>query len=277
MRPTHKETFLALFCISATVFGLGARRSDSPHDETLLQVDRDFQQSVSKADRTQVEGLLGKDFTWTDSQGKTETRTEFLGRLHSLSTPPATPHPQIYGDVAVVTASSGRVQAVRIWVHDQSAWRLLAAQETTLSEIATPPKNDATECENPCKTIPYFPKNDSEKDIIASWQALETAVTQHDAQAWASHIADEFVIINNNNDRVFTKQDRMAVLDKQREKSAPSAPVPLVSAQMFDYNDAVVMKAEHQRSTGRAIHVTRVWIKRDGKWIMAFSQQTTEQ
>ena len=113
------------------------------------------------------------------------------------------------------------MQAVRIWVHDQSAWRLLAAQETTLSEIATPPKNDATECENPCKTIPYSPKNDSEKDIIASWQALETAVTHHDAKVWASHIADEFVIINNNNDHVFTKHDRMAVLDKQRGKEAP--------------------------------------------------------
>jgi hypothetical protein len=146
-----------------------------------------------------------------------------------------------------------------------------------LAEHATPPKNDSTECENPCKTLPYAPKNDAERQIIASWQELETAVTHHDAQGWAPHIADEFTLINSNNDQVLTKSDRMAILDKQKQSGSPSAPVPLVSAKMFDFGDAVVMKAEHKRDTGKAIHVTRVWIKRDGKWIMAFSQQTTVQ
>jgi hypothetical protein len=90
-------------------------------------------------------------------------------------------------------------------------------------------------------------------------------------------VADEFMLVNNNNDHVMTKSDRMAILDKQKQKGSPSAPVPLVSAKMFDFGDTVVMKAEHQRATGKAIHVTRVWIKRNGKWIMAFSQQTTVQ
>ncbi len=277
MRPPRKKAILAFFCVVITSFSWGANPSDSPHGESLLQVDRDFEQSLAKANKSQVEASLGDDFTWTDSQGKTEIRNAFLEHFQSVSTPAATSHPLIYGDVAVVTGSSGRVQAVRIWVHETNAWKLLAAQETTLSETQKAPKNDATECENPCKKLPYIPKNEDEEEIIDSWQALETAVTHHDSQVWASHVADEFVIINNNNDHVFTKRDRMTVLDKQKETNSPSAPVPLVSAQMFDYKDAVVMRAEHQRSTGKAIHVTRVWIKRGGKWIMAFSQQTTEQ
>src|ERR1700682_278127 len=47
--------------------------------------------------------------------------------------------------------------------------------------------------------------NDAELSIIASWQALETAVTHHDAAGWAPHVAAEFVIINANNDHPMTK------------------------------------------------------------------------
>ena len=46
---------------------------------------------------------------------------------------------------------------------------------------------------------------------------------------------------------------------------------------MYDFPDAIVMKAEHQRGSNKAVHVTRIWIKRDGAWQMAFSEQTTEQ
>ncbi len=56
-----------------------------------------------------------------------------------------------------------------------------------------------------------------------------------------------------------------------------SAPAPLVSAEMFDFGDAVVMKCLHQPFSGKPIRVTRVWIKRDGKWVMSISYQTTIQ
>jgi hypothetical protein len=232
-----------------------------------------------KGDKARAESVLDSDFTWTDSQGKTETRTQFLDDLSAPITKEGNTDSRAhtYGQVAVVTSSRDRVHAVRIWVNEKSVWKLLAYQETTLAEQPTPPKNDSRECQNPCKTLPYTPKNDAEREIIASWQELETAVTNHEAQGWAPHVANEFQLVNNNNDHVMTKSDRMAILDKQKQNGSPSAPVPLVSAKMFDFGDTVVMKAEHQRATGKAIHVTRVWIKRDGKWIMAFSQQTTVQ
>jgi len=37
------------------------------------------------------------------------------------------------------------------------------------------------------------------------------------------------------------------------------------------------MKCLHQPFTGKPIHVTRVWVKRGGKWVMAISYQTTIQ
>jgi hypothetical protein len=234
---------------------------------------------LTKGAKDQVNTLLDPDFTWTDSQGKTRSKEEFLDDLRSA-------RPEIvsgdlkaapYGQVVIVTASQNRVHSVRVWVERGSAWKLLADQETTLSEKANPPKSDSNDCQNPCKSLPYTPKNDDERAIIASWQELETAVTNHDAQGWAPHVSDEFLLVNNNNDHVMTKNDRMAILDKQKQTGSSSAPVPLLSAKMFDFEKAVVMKAEHQRATGKAIHVTRLWIERDGKWIMAFSQQTTVQ
>jgi hypothetical protein len=134
-----------------------------------------------------------------------------------------------------------------------------------------------TDCQNPCKTLPFTPKNESEREIIKSWQELEVGVTTHNAEAWAPHIADEFVMVSSSNDHPFSKSDRIGILNLQKQTGVASAPAPLVSAQMFDFGDAVVMTCLHQPYTGKAVHVSRVWIHRNGKWIMAISFQTTIQ
>jgi hypothetical protein len=102
-------------------------------------------------------------------------------------------------------------------------------------------------------------------------------VTDHDAQTWGQHIADEFLLINSNNDHPFTKADRVAILEKQKKSGTSSAPIPLVSAQMFDFGDAVIMTAKHQRDDDKPVRVSRIWIKRDRQWVMAFSEQTIVQ
>jgi hypothetical protein len=125
--------------------------------------------------------------------------------------------------------------------------------------------------------VPYEPKNAAEAGVFKSWQELETAVTGHDSAGWAPHAADEFVQISSNNDHPLDKAARMAVLDRQKQSGAGAAPAPLVSAQMFDFGDTVVMKALHQPYHGKPIRVSRIWINRDAKWVMAISYQTTIQ
>jgi hypothetical protein len=122
--------------------------------------------------------------------------------------------------------------------------------------------------------VPFQPANEAEQAIIASWQALETGVTAHDAEAWAPHIADEFAQISSNSDHVISKTGRIETLNKQKTSGVGSAPAPLVSAKMFDFGDAVIMTCLHQPYSGKPIHVSRLWIKRDGKWIMSISYQT---
>src|ERR1700730_12539698 len=125
--------------------------------------------------------------------------------------------------------------------------------------------------------VPIIPANVAEAAVIASWQAFDAGGTGRAAEAWARHIADEFVQISSNSDHVISKAGRIETLNKQKTSGVGSAPAPLVSAKMFDFGDAVIMTCLHQPYSGKPIHVSRLWIKRDGKWIMSISYQTTIQ
>ena len=183
-----------------------------------------------------------------------------------------------YGQVGAVQASRGKIHVLRIWVQRADGWRLLVYHEVKqLDQPSTSAGSGVKECENPCKMVPFQPANEAERAIIASWQALETGVTAHDAEAWAPHIADEFVQISSNSDHPISKAGRMETLNKQKASGVGSAPSPLVSAKMFDFGDAVIMTCLHQPQSGKPVHVSRLWIKRDGKWIMSISYQTAIQ
>jgi hypothetical protein len=184
-----------------------------------------------------------------------------------------------FGEVGEITAVSGKTHVLRVWVKRPAGWRLLVSHAATLApegHLGTAARH-GTECVNPCKTIPYKPKNEAERGVIASWQALETAVTNHESQNWGPHVADEFMLVSSGNDHPLDKKDRMDILDKQKKAGTSSAPAPLVSARMFDFGDTVVMSCLHHSPGGKPTHVTRIWINRDGRWQLAYSQQTSVQ
>jgi hypothetical protein len=250
-------------------------------EKTFLQADHEFVQAAATGNKAAVGKLVDADFTWTDAEGKTQTRPEVL---QSLPTPSlgnesgAEVKQRTYGQVSAMMSNRDKVFVLRLWVKRAAGWRLLVYHEVALNQQATSGGGSGVkDCENPCKTVPYKPRNEAEEGIITSWQALETGVTNHDAAAWAPHIADEFVMLSSNNDHPFSKADRIAVLNLQKETGRGSAPSPLVSAQMFDFGDAVVMTCLHQPFTGKPVHVSRLWVKKNGQWVMSISYQTTIQ
>ena len=250
-------------------------------EPSLLQIDNDFVQAVAKHDKVTVGRLLDTDFTWTDAHGKTQARADVL---KSLPTPAlgnetgAQLKPRTYGQVGAVMSGRDRVHVLRIWIKHPAGWRLIVYHEVALGQrAATAAGSGVNDCQNPCKTVPFKPKTEAEQAIIASWQALETGVTNHDASAWSPHIAEEFVMLGSTNDHPLSKADRIATLNLQKQTGHGSAPAPLVSAQMFDFGDAVVMTCLHQPYSGKPVHVSRLWIKRDGHWVMSISYQTTIQ
>jgi hypothetical protein len=62
--------------------------------------------------------------------------------------------------------------------------------------------------------------------------------------------------------------------DLERNKMAGYSPMPVVKMQVFEFGDAVVLVTEHQPERGRPVHITRMWVKREGRWLEAASYQT---
>jgi hypothetical protein len=250
-------------------------------DPVVMQADRAFVQAAAKGDAAALGKMLDADFTWTDVEGKTLTGEEVLRAVPKDALGDesgADVSERTYGQVGAVNAGRGKVHILRLWVQRPGGWKLLVYHELKqLEQPSTSAGSGVTDCENPCKMVPFQPANEAEAAIIASWQALETGVTAHDAEAWAPHVADEFVQISSNSDHVISKAGRMETLNKQKASGVGSAPAPLVSAKMFDFGDAIIMTCLHQPYSGKPIHVSRLWIKRDGKWIMSISYQTTIQ
>jgi hypothetical protein len=251
-------------------------------DSSVLQADREFVQAAARGETATVAKALDADFTWTDADGNTHTRAQVL---NSLPTPAlgnetgAEVKQQLHSQVVAVMSGRDKTHVLRIWVRRPAGWRLLVYHEVILGrqDSAAAHGSGVKDCENPCKTLPYKPKNEAEQAIIVSWRALETGVTNHDASAWSPHIADEFVMLGSSNDHPLSKADRIATLNLQKQTGFLSAPAPLVSAQMFDFGDAVVMTCQHQPYTDKPVHVSRLWIKRNGQWVMSISYQTTMQ
>ena len=250
-------------------------------DASVIQVDKAFVQAAAKGDAAAIGKMVDAEFTWTDAEGKTLTAAEVLRAVPKDTLGDesgAEVSERTYGQVGAVQANRGKIHILRMWVQRPGGWRLVVYHEVKqLDQPSTSPGSGVKDCENPCKTVPFKPANEAEQAIIASWQALETGVTAHDVDAWAPHIAEEFVQISSNSDHPISKAGRIETLNKQKASGVGSAPAPLVSAKMFDFGDAVIMTCLHQPYSGKPIHVSRLWIKRDGKWIMSISYQTAIQ
>jgi hypothetical protein len=47
-----------------------------------------------------------------------------------------------------------------------------------------------------------------------------------------------------------------------------------MSGTIYDFPTAAVMISEHVPDHGRPLHVTRLWVQRDGCWVETLSYQT---
>jgi hypothetical protein len=278
MRHFVRHTVIATLLCTEACFGLCSRATAAEHeDQLMLQADRAFVQTVAKADTRGLGKILDADFLWIDSDGKSLTRTQVLQTL---------PKPGIgdqsgaqvksytYEDIGDVQTNLGRVHTLRVWVKRPVGWRVIVYQEVV--SLDAPPSfapGAGKDCENPCKSVSYEPKNDVEKQVVSAYERLETAAMAHDSARFSTLVADEFVAASSNSNKLYDKRGRMEDFD--HAKMAGVAPTPLESARMFDFKDAVIMTSFHRPDQGKPLRVTRVWVNRDGKWLEAVSYQTS--
>jgi hypothetical protein len=268
-RNVGAPTFLAL-ALFFFVFPVRAQQDAAPP-----LADRSLIRAFESKDKAAAEQLLDADAIWIDAAGHRLKRAEVLEKLPAVANADVEAPPRTYGDTAVVRANRGKMNVLRVWVKRPAGWRILLYQELLQVEKPEPPAaKTSVECINPCKTIPYEPQTANEKEAIASWQGVMRAMAESDAGAYSPLIADEFTATDTFHDRPFTKEDRLAQINKQKTTGRRAAPQELLSAEMFDFGETVMMVAREQRPGAKSYFNTRMWVKRDARWQMLFSFNT---
>lgn len=251
-------------------------------DAAVKQADHALVAALAKGDKAAAEKMFDTQLTWTNSAGDT------FGRAKAVA---ALPKPMLgdesgaqisekgYGpDLAAVQVASGKMHVLRIWAKRPAGWRLLVYQEVTQRSGAAPaPQATTNDCENPCKGVPYAAKDDAEKGILKSWAELETAVLHHDAKGWTPHVLDDFVLISSGAAEPADKAFRLKQLNTPGVGPAPPQLAKTPAARFIHFGDSVVMIAQANPYAGKPNHITRIWVKGEQTWQMAFSYQTTVQ
>ncbi len=262
----------ASLCLSLA----GMLATAAGQDASMMQSDTAFLQAVAKSDKASVEKLCDPEFLWIDAAGRVLAKAETAAHLPTMvkvDTGSAETKAYTYGALGDVQVNEGRAHVLRVWVRRPAGWRILVYQE-----VLSPDKPPAftpgagKDCENPCKTIAFTPRDQTEREVAAAYSKLETAAHARNSAAFGPMVGDEFAAASSNSDKLQTKRSRIAEFD--RSKDGGLAPTPLLSARMLAFGDAVLMLSKHQPDRGNPLHVTRIWVKRDGGWVETVSYQT---
>jgi hypothetical protein len=272
--PLFQNSGFAIFCALVLLL-LFIPLAHADNSVSASQADHDFVQAFEKKDRAALQNILDPDFIWIDANGRRLTRAECLGKVPVVANANIETQTRNYGNVEVVHANHERMNVLRVWVKRAAGWRIVLYQEVLQVEKSEPPGGTpSVECVNPCKSIPYQPQTQSEREAIASWQGVMKAMTENDPEAYSPLIAEEFTATDTYHDRPYTKTDRLSQISEQKQKGKRSAPPELLFAEMFDFGDSVLMVAKEQRPGGKSYFNSRVWVKRDTRWQMLFSFNT---
>jgi hypothetical protein len=263
---------------------IGQAAAGDDTEQAALQADRSLLSALGKADSKETGKLLDADFSWTNSDGKLFKRAEVLDDLPTYAADnqgDENVQTHFYGQVETVLGVHHNARFLRIWVKRPAGWREFVELDTPISASSAPASIEAAagqgDCENPCRTVPYKPTTAVDRAILADWQKTKVEEWHPDAVDWPMHIADEFLIINNNGMR--DKPERVAIAKKQQEAGVGAPGDPITAMEIHDFGDhAAVMISHHvPHRGGKPYYNVRVWTLRDGRWQLAISQQSTIQ
>lgn len=284
-RNSILHAFAMVAATSAFLFHATPNISAASDEQAVLQADRSLTAALGKSDTKAVSELLDPAFAWTGAEGKTSSRSETLQDLANFASDnggDAGAKALAYSQLGLVYGTHRDVRYVRVWVKRAKGWRLFndldtpTAAEPRPAAVARTSAEPAGDCDNPCRTLPFKPATAADKAILAEWQKTKVDEWHPDADDWATHIADEFMIINNGSAR--NKPDRVALAKKEQAAGIGAPGAPIVSMTMHDFGDTAVMITHHvPYQGGKPYYNVRVFVNRDGHWPLVWSQQTTIQ
>jgi hypothetical protein len=234
---------LAGLAAGSLVLGRAAPVDD---EKAAKEADRAFVANLGKGDPKAIGSMLDRRFAWIDSEGRTRNRRETLKSLATLvaaSGPDSDVQSHFYGRMLTARGSYDNSAFLRVFVKRHHGWKAVVLMETPLAPGGEPASMErsasAGDCENPCRAVPYVPKTQMDKDILAAWKATK-------------------------------------VLEWQ-EAGAPGDPVS--SMRIFDFGTkSALMISQHMPYRGGKPYTNvRVWVHGDNRWQVALSQQVTIQ
>jgi Domain of unknown function (DUF4440) len=255
----------------------------------VAMADTALGEAIRQGDRAAARRLLSLQFSFVEADGKLRVRKDFLSDLKSLAAPPSYDATvRLYGLIGVVTghraSADGReVFFLHIWARQKNTWRALLMQDVAIATAGAPPAAVAApatdpqqpECKNPCQTIPYRVRSPDEQEIVVAFQEIERAVVAHDAPEWGKHVADEFVRYASGQAPV-DKSQRITTIERQKATDAAVTIGEVETMRLAVYGDGAAMIATHvtQGNSRPPYRAARVWVQRNGEWLMAISVQT---
>jgi len=263
--------------------------SAADENQAVPQADHILLQAIAKGDKAAAEALLDVEFTWTDLTGKTQTKTEVLQDLNALAAENDTETKLRDFDQVMLITGTHRIRSqkvsvryVRAWVKRPAGWRALIYQETKVAEqmpehrqgFGSPSGGAPVDCDNPCKTVPYKPEGAAEQEVVAMWQAVERTVLSNDVDVWILNFTEDFVFVTPDGAPPLGKTDRIAMIRELKRTNTVLIPARGKSMQVWVLGNSAVMRSEHKPRSGKTLHVTRVLVKREGRWQITFGQQT---
>lgn len=257
-------------------------------DGPLLAADWSLGEAMRTGDRAAARRLLALQFIFVDASGKVHGRKDFLGELKGVAAAAADDaKARSYGQLAMVTghrkaANNDDVFFLDIWARQKGAWRALLLQNVAIAAEPPPAAPAAAggeprqrECKNPCVAIPYRVRSPAEQDIVDTYQAIVKAIVAHDAAEWAKHIADEFALYGSGRAPV-AKSGRIAAIERQKDSNAAVAVGEIQAMRLAVYGDGAAMITTETApdNSHPPYRAARVWVKRNGQWLMAISAHT---
>jgi hypothetical protein len=256
-------------------------------DAAVFAADAALGEAMRAGDKTAARRLVALQFSQVDADGTVHQRKEFLANLKRVA-PASASDVQIrrFGLVAAVTGRhksthDADVFFIDIWVKQKGAWRALLMQDVPIAEddapvAATPTPTAEPQpyaCDNPCKTVPYRVRSPAERDVIAVFQSIKTALVARDANDWAKHVADEFVAYASGLAPT-AKAARIALIEREKEHNATARVGEVETMRLAVYGDGAVMRATDVDRGRPPYRTARIFMKRDGQWLMAISAHT---
>ena len=282
------------------VFAESRAQPASSEEAFVNAAETKLAEALRAGDKSAARRLLSLQFTFADENGKVFQRKEFLSDLKTVAAGEAPPDGKVkvYGAVGMVTGSRKSAQGnsaffLDIWAKQKGSWRALTMQDVVLGAedlpIAAadpPPGGEANaaatsvaaksgECKNPCDVIPYRVRSSAEQEVITTLQEIARAAVAHNAEQWAKHVADSFVLYRSGY-APLAKPAAIEAIEHEKSANTGGTTGEIQAMRLAVYGDGAAMitnciSADNSRPPYRA---ASIWAKRNGLWQLVIDVET---